>query len=347
MRRVSIQINFSSHNRVIIEDPKRSQIPVEYAGLLATKISSSMKSLPLVHRSLFLGLLIHASLAQTQEGATATTVAPDARHSIASLGVTVDWLPNVPDIARRRTPRLDEIGNEVAVENFSVLDSRFHLDFVLFQTANYLGALRASIIFRNAFEREDPVYPSTEYGGHEFSYLQRFGRFFSLKTQYADRRSQGLRLMSSHHALMNEFLFEIAEDLGKSKDQLYLKVGPNITLAKTYGLDRNDIYDPSWGAVAKIRYQTTDPLGFPVAFAVEGLFQRIMGYRLDGIDHGGAGLMTITPEIEYMLSKELWIGAYAHIPTLRPLGREEAFGNGGLPGLYGHSGGTYIKSTSF
>jgi hypothetical protein len=271
-----------------------------------------------------------------------------SKTSMASLGVTIDFFPNVADISRRRDPLTDSLGNPVKSEPYSLLDSRFHLDFTWIQTENYTGALRASIQFRNAFERVDPEYPSTEYGGYSLSFVQKFGKYFQWLIQYHDRQSAGLRLVSSHRAIQNSVFFETAENTANGKASLfYLKVGPNIVFTKTYGYDRKDIYDPSWGVHAKMRLQTTDPMGYPIAFAVEGQFQRIMGYRLDNVDHGGSGLMTITPEIESMLSNDLWVGAYYHIPTLRPAGREESFNDPTLPGLYGQSGGFFVKSTSF
>jgi hypothetical protein len=296
---------------------------------------------------LLVGVLFPSLLLAQINGSSESKAPQSSQQSAASVGVTVVFLPTTPDIARRRDTT-DAAGNTIEAKSYSVLDSQFHLDFQMNRSEDFSSAIRASLGFRNAFDRMDSEYPSTEYTGYLLAYRQNLSKNFLLDLRFLDRRSDGLRLTSKHYSIEASLSFEISDSLGESKSSLVsLRVQPNIAASKTYGDDAQDIYDPRWGAGAEIKYLSRDGAGFPIAFAIEGLFQRTMGYRLDGQDHGGAGLMTVIPKIESMMSQQLWVGAYVNVPTLRPVGREESFNDPSLPGLYGHSAGFYVKSMSF
>ncbi len=308
----------------------------------------SSKSAPL-RRQAWLALAgLVFSNAPAQISGTSTAESPSSsQQSSASVGVTVGFLPSVPDIARRRDPT-DAAGNAIEAKSYGTLDSQFHLDFQLSRSEDFSSALRASLGFRNAFDRMDSEYTSTEYTGYMIAYRQNLLKNILLDVRFLDRQSQGLRLISNHYAVESSVAFEISDSLGEAKSSIIsLRVQPNVGVSWTYGTDSNDVYDPRWGVESEIKYLSIDGAGFPIAFSIEGIFQRSLGYRLDGVDHGGSGLMTIIPKIESMMSQQLWIGAYVNVPTIRPAGREESFNDPSLPGLYGKSAGFYIKSMSF
>jgi hypothetical protein len=295
-----------------------------------------------------------ASGSSTAEASTGSSGGSSRYEPFLSIGAQVRFQSSVPDLRDRRDPQTDLFGDPVARagDPYRLLTYLFALDLTLARTPVHSAQLRLSMPFRSASGGSQASPYGSEFGGLQATALNRFFGRFSTQISYADRRSETFGLLSRHRELSVGAYFETLDTGATSGEgakpaQFYLRVGPEFAFTQTLGVDERDAYGPQRGFSALIRLQTSDGLGFPIALGLETQFRRISAYKVAGKQEGGAGLLTLLPQIEYMVVPGLWVGATFQMPILRPEGREEAFPSPDLAGLYGNSAGLSLRSATF
>jgi hypothetical protein len=272
-------------------------------------------------------------------------------HAAVALGADFAVFNNVPDLRYKREVIQDIFGNRQPVpeQRYRVLTQNFHLDFLLQTEDSYNSGLQVWLGFRNAFGGDESSPSGSEFSGFRALLRQSFlGGHLLNSIGYGLMRSDFLRLNSRHHEYVIRFDYvpdPAAQD--PSTSPFFVKIGPEIILTQRTQSEPSDSYGFQWGINTLLRYQTLPHPKLPLGFGLEALFRRIDRYEILNQRFGGAGLMTLSPQIEWQLVENLWIGFKVHAPILRPEDREEAFSNPELPGLYGSSFQFMLRSATF
>ena len=123
--------------------------------------------------------------------------------------------------------------------------------------------------------------------------------------------------------------------------------GPEVAYPYTRDSDAYISYGLQWGARLKAEVALDGDSVGAFRLNLEALMRRVGAYSVSGESQGGAGLFTAMPSIEYNVWNDFWIGFAAEIPIFRPKdGREMAFNDIGLPGLFGNSFGVTFRITA-
>lgn len=266
-----------------------------------------------------------------------------------SLGADFSLLNNVPDLRYRREVREDLFGNRepVPAQRYRVLNQNFHLNFLLQNDSSYTSGLQFWVGFRNANGGNDASPSGSEFSGWRVLLRQSFfGGYLLNSLGYGSLQSSYLRLTAKHREY--QFRLDFVPDptaQDPSKSPFFVKVGPEIVAA--IGHNPGDTFGVQWGFNMLLRYQTLPIPSLPLSFGLESLFRRHDHYKILGERFRGAGILTLSPQIEWMLVENLWLGFKFHFPVFRPENREEAFSDPELPGLYGNSFQFTVKTASF
>jgi hypothetical protein len=272
-------------------------------------------------------------------------------HAAVALGADFSVYTHVPDMRFKREVIEDIFGNrrEVPAQRYGILTQNFNLDLLLQTQEDYTSGLQIWLGFRNAFGGDDSSPSGSEFSGFRTLFRQSFfGGYLLSSLSYGLMRSDFLRLIARHHEYQIKFDYvpdPKAQD--PSVSPFFLKLGPEIILTQPTRSETQDSYGFQWGVSALLRYQTLPHPKLPLSLGLESLFRRIDGYEILGVRYGGAGLMTVSPQLEWMLVENLWIGVKWKQPLLRPIDREEAFSNPELGGLYGSSLQFILRSGTF
>lgn len=185
----------------------------------------------------------------------------------------------------------------------------------------------------------------TEMGGYDVAMVTSLLNF-ELRFGYAQRNSRKLLLHDSHPEFFAGFQFENRMAL-PGRIGLSAYFGPEAALPQGKTLANYQIkYGPQFGFTAGMALETFFDRDARFKLAGDLFFRRTDKYSIGGAEQGGAGLMTVTPALDYLLLDQFWIGAYYELPVAQPKNREQRFGNTELPGLYGPSFGLRLRAAS-
>lgn len=269
----------------------------------------------------------------------------------ASLGANFRIIRDVPDLRNARKIKEDIFGDPIGVpeEKYSLLAQDFHLEFLLNNTDTYSSALKVGLGFRNKLGQSSSGPEGSEFFGYRIALRQNFLNGHLQNTlQFGARRSDLFQLYARHSEFLTElFYVPVPEAKDPSKFPFFLKVGADFLWAPTKAPDNADSYGLTWGAIIFLRRHWNMGGNLPIAISLDTQYHRISSYRVTGTDFPAAGLVSITPQIDLMLVENLWIGFHWQIPLQRPEGREEAFSNSDLAGLYGSSFNFNLKTSTF
>lgn len=268
-----------------------------------------------------------------------------------TLGADFGIFNNVPDLRYKREVINDIFGNrkEVPDQRYRVFTQNFHLNFLLQKDEGYNSGLQLWLGFRNAFGGDESSPAGSELSGFRMLFRQSFfGGYLLNSLGYGLMRSDFLKLIAQHNEFRIRFDYvpnPLAQD--PTVSPFFIKIGPEIVTAQTTENSPADSYGFQWGINLLLRYQTLPIPKLPLSFGLETLFRRIDRFEILNERFGGAGLLTLSPQIEWMLVENLWLGMKIHLPVLRPEGREEAFSDPELVGLYGSSFQFTLRTATF
>ena len=217
----------------------------------------------------------------------------------------------------------------------SLSRTEFEVGASVFQVPGAGGRL-SFLIPLNSVKSTNAAVPSgSEFGGLGINYVGTYGPSFRYQAGYTDRKSQKLKLHDPYNELSAGAYLEIRENAGDGV-AANVSVGPEFALPiQTKGSPAIVSYGMQWGARAILSAESGHGTDMNFRWAIDAMLRRSTSYSVVGINQGGAGLFSVTPSLDYALLENAWIGLAAEIPVFRPVGRESAFGNIGLPGLYG------------
>ncbi|MEO5668475.1 MAG: hypothetical protein ABIR96_10480, partial [Bdellovibrionota bacterium] len=258
---------------------------------------------------------------------------------------------HVPDLRYKRDVYEDLFGERkpVPAQRYSFLAQDFDLDFLIQNENGYSSAFSVMLGFRNAMGGNDDSPKGSEFSGFRLMHRQSFGdgRFLS-SLGYGLLRSDFLRLTARHH----EYRIRLdyvpnPESLDPLKMPFFVRLGPEAIFAVPTGPDAKDRYGFQWAFHTLFRYQGSIASDMPASFGLETVFSRIASFKIDNKLEGGAGLFTLSPVVELMFVKNLWIALRVNMPVLRPVDREAAFPDPQIPGLYGSSVQFTLRTATF
>jgi hypothetical protein len=289
------------------------------------------------------GLLSAGLRAQSSDGAGAKL------PFRVALGTQFGLLSNVPDLRYRREVYEDIFGERkgVPAERYRLLTQNFNLDFLLQNEGGYSSAFQVALGFRQTMGSPDPA--GSEFSGFRLAHKQSIlsGRILA-SLGYGLLRSDFLRLAARHHEFRVRFDYvPDPTSLDPAKSPFFVRVGPELIAAVPTGEDRADRYGLQWAVHALVRFQGAFGEDLPASLGLQGLFRRISNFTLDGQQEGGAGVLSLSPVTELMVVENLWLGLRMDVPVLRPEGREEAFSDPEIPGLYGNAYSLFLRTATF
>jgi len=290
-----------------------------------------------------------ASASSAPSGTSTLRASRRKRDPFISFDMNYRQIKDVVD--SRPAPEKIPLGpgfNPAAPNNstMSLTQYKFTAMVAAIQGRNSSLAFGAAIPMRKLQASDPTVAQGSEMGGYEALGRIRLSREFVLRGGYAQRKSDTLRMHDSHNEYFGKFDFETRSTFA-SRVAVSGHGGPEVVMTK--GKSTNGVpieYGPQWGALGGLSVDLLLTRDAHFRFSGEFLMRRISSYKVANIEQGGAGLMTITPGVEYLLLDDFWIGAFMELPSARPIGRESVFGNTDLPGLYGKTMGLSLKAAA-
>jgi hypothetical protein len=268
-----------------------------------------------------------------------------------ALGANFGLFSQVPDLRYRRDVYQDIFGDRkgVPAQRYRFLAQNFNLDFLLQNDGGYSSGLQVWVGFRNAMGGGDESPEGSELSGLRIAHKQSFAEgLFLVTLGYGVLRSDLLRLYARHH----EYRIRIdyvpnPKALNPIESPFFVRVGPEVIFASPTGADLSDRYGLQWALNLLVRYQGSFGDDMPASLGLQGLFRRIDFFEIDNTREGGAGLLSLSPVAEFLVMQNLWLGLRLDVPVLRPKGREEAFSDAEIPGLYGGSAQLFLRTATF
>jgi len=268
-----------------------------------------------------------------------------------ALSANFGLYTGVPDLRYKRDIYEDILGERkpVPAQRYRFISQDFNLDFLLKSEGGYSSAIQVALGFRNAGGGDEESPEGSEFSGYRLSLKQSMagGRLLS-SLGYGLLRSDYLRLHARHHEYRVRLDYVPDPTALNPKDApFFVRLGPELIYSQTSGADTADRYGLQWAIHALVRYQGALADDMPASLGIESYFSRIDSYEIGDSREGGAGLLALSPVMEFMLMENLWVGLRVAIPLQRPEGREEAFPDAQLPGLYGSSFQFLMRTATF
>ncbi|MBS1984062.1 MAG: hypothetical protein JST16_07805 [Bdellovibrionales bacterium] len=226
--------------------------------------------------------------------------------------------------------------------DLSISRTEISASLLALHAADFTSRLGFMLPINTLSSTNDQVAQGSELGGYEISLGGRYLRDIGYRVSWAQHRSGKLHLHDPNDELGVGLYYEIRE---ASQDSLVsLLLGPELEFPfMPSDPDAVVAYQMNWGGRARVQADTGIGSDLHFRWGVTALLRRVNGYSVAGVEQGGAGLFAAMPSAEYEMMRDLWVGVAAEIPLFRPEGREEAFGNVGLPGLFGSSFGVTVR----
>jgi hypothetical protein len=268
-----------------------------------------------------------------------------------ALGANFGLFSQVPDLRYRRDVYEDLFGDRkgVPAQRYRFLAQNFNLDFLLQNEGGYSSGLQVAMGFRNAIGGDNTSPEGSEFSGLRIAHKQSFAEgLFLVTLGYGLLQSDLLRLYARHH----EYRIRLdyvpnPKALNPLEAPFFVRVGPEVIFASPTGVDRADRYGLQWAMNILVRYQGSLGDDMPASLGLQGLFRRIDFFEIGTTREGGAGLLSLSPVSEFLVMQNLWLGLRLDVPVLRPKGREEAFSDAEIPGLYGGTFQFFLRTATF
>lgn len=224
------------------------------------------------------------------------------------------------------------------------------LTFRAFQDGDLRADFEAKLPVRTVRQGSSALAKGSEFGGVEPAFLITTGHV-QLRAAFAARRSSVLNLQDP----INEVNGSVAllQNERSSRENLDVQ-------ARLEALGRTPVggpgpgiggvtveYGPAWGVRTQAGFTFNFGTGALIRLGSEAFFLRAQSFRSGGFDTGGAGLLAVSPYLEYGLTPDIALGVRYDIAASRPTGREYVFGDPGLAGLYGSGLGVNLRVSTF
>lgn len=235
-----------------------------------------------------------------------------------------------------------------------ILHTEFFMRMMAFDTDVVSSSLFAKLPIRSLTYSRIPTLLSnegrlnsqgSEMGGYEGGFNLSFFKSIGGEISFADRSSKKLRLFAPAQWITARAFFENREQIGAGLSvgiQLGFRVSeprniPSslVSYGRQSGIDARIYSDAKWSSDAHFR------------FGAEGNFRRANSFQVIDNELGGGGMASVSPFISYELLRDFWVTARMDMPLLRPVGREDIFGDTAIPGLLGKQGSVVLSASAF
>jgi hypothetical protein len=297
-----------------------------------------------------------ASAAKADGGATASSVAkkPGGRKGGAIAVPVVRLQVGYSDagtVLDSRPQTSASIGGSPSTARLQITQFLPTLSLRAFEDSAMRADLEARLPVRTVRAGRSDAATGTEFGGVDVGFVAIAHKFLQLRGAYADRRSTRLGLHDPLREVSGGLTFVQNERASRENIDIQARVGADARIAlggATPGLGGVSVqYGPAWGVNAQAGLSFNFGEGGIIRLGSEALLRRAKSFRSGGFDMGGAGLLSLSPYLEYGLSPDVALGVRYDHPFSRPAGREYVMGDPGLAGLYGPAWGANLRVSTF